>query len=137
MGKVHYESGDVLPCCTYVRPTAALLRRPVCPPVVGPLVQERGTTAESGLQVQKATLVFCGDPHLCRVDGGQALWGGGKYTGWVYPTASWNGTGELVPEPYLVELEDGSIKQRTHSNGKCADPPPPPAFWMAAKANKV
>ena len=64
-------------------------------------------------------------------------YGGGKYTGWVYRTAPWNDTGELVPEPYLVELTEVSINQRKHSNGKCVDPPPPPAFWMAAKANKV
>ena len=66
-------------------------------------------------------------------------YGGGKYTGWMYRTAPcyYYTGGELVPEPYLVELTEVSINQRKHSNGKCVDPPPPPAFWMAANANKV
>ena len=57
---------------------------------------------------------------------------GVKYTGWVYPTHCWNGTEELVPEPYLMSF---SVKPSMHSNGKCVNPAPAPAFWMAANAN--
>ena len=64
-------------------------------------------------------------------------YGGGKYTGWAYRTASWNGPVELVPEPYLVGLSEVPVDQRKHSHGLCIDPPPPPAFWMAGKGNKV
>ena len=53
-------------------------------------------------------------------------YGGGKYTGWVYRTAPWNHTEELVPEPFLVELTDVSINPYR-------DPPPPPAFWKTPR----
>ena len=66
-------------------------------------------------------------------------YGGGKYTGWMYRTTPcYYYTGwELVPEPYLVGLSEVPVDQRKHSCGLCIDPPPPPAFWMAGKGNKV
>ena len=42
-----------------------------------------------------------------------------------------------MPDPYLMALWKVADNHRKHSAGKCVDPAPPPAFWMAANANKV
>ena len=69
---------------------------------------------------------------------GPAVWAedkvyaGVKYTGWVYSTHCWDGTAEIVPEPYLMPV---SVMHCFHSCGKCDNPPPAPAFWMEANAN--
>ena len=53
-----------------------------------------------------------------------------------YQVHGWNGTGEIVPQRFLMRLPSEATS-RAHSNGLIINQHPDPSFWLPVNADKI